>query len=658
MPNQEDYLDNLLKEVTDELDTSEFIDLDNLDLNDRDSLLHSLGEEDMDKLLSESREAAEDKDVSVGVGQTSDEDVLMSLLQDSDEDDLQEIHNLLTKSDNNESLVDKGMEEEDPAAAILAEIENGGSSASDKDKAAEEAKRLREAKQEEKRLAREAKKAEAEAKKAAKKAEAEAKRAAKKAEAEAKKAAKKAEAEAKKAAKKTAVEAKGDTSNKPAVQENFDDMDALLNAAGEGNAAMENEMFSEPSLFAGVESDDNSLMEDISSLEGVSSKASLMENISTENISMEDTSLDDDADALLNELSSSMAFDGDITLGGNITVEENSAEDGAESAESTDDLMESLEQLQGDKEPKKGFFGKLLDFFMEEDEDEEEEAKGNEDIQLSGENQAILEEMDKEKGKKKKAKKGKKGKKGKDAEAGAEAEGDEESEENGKGKKAKKAKKPKKEKAPQPEEPGKKLSKKRVFLIVLVCATFTAVILILTNICSEYSIKRNGRKAYYDGDYQTCYQDLYGKRLNESEKVMYNKSECILKIRLWMREYELFASEGDEVKALDNLIQSINSYPELYDFASQWNSTNEVAEVYNRMTAILSDKYHLSVEQALAIAAEPDDIEYTKQVTAAAQGGTPDFSQGTEDNQKDEPLKDVLPEEEGLDNSGFIDNNP
>ena len=139
---------------------------------------------------------------------------------------------------------------------------------------------------------------------------------------------------------------------------------------------------------------------------------------------------------------------------------------------------------------------------------------------------------------------------------------------------------------------------------------------------------------------------------------MYNKSECILKIRLWMREYELFVSEGDEVKALDNLIQSINSYPELYDFASRWNSTNEVAEVYNRMTAILSDKYHLSVEQALAIAAEPDDIEYTKQVTAAAQGGIPDFSKGTADNQKDEPLKDVLPEEEGLNNSGFIDNNP
>ncbi len=646
MPNQEDYLDNLLKEVTDELDTSEFIDLDNLDLNDRDSLLHSLGEEDMDKLLSESKGAAEDKDVSVGVGQTSDEDVLMSLLQDSDEDDLQEIHNLLTKSDNNESLVDNVGEETDPAAAVLAEIENGGSSASDKNGAAEEAKRLREAKQQEKRQAREAKKAEAEAKKAAKKAEAEAKKAAKKAEAEAKKA-------AKKAAKKVETGMKEDASNKPAVQETFDDMDALLNAAGEGNAAMENEMFSEPSLFADMESDENSLMENISSLEGASSEVSPMEDVP-----MKDASLDDDADALLNELSSSMELDSDITFGGDITVEENSAENGAESTESTDDLMESLEQLQGNKEPKKGFFAKLLDYIMEEDEDEEEEAKGNEDIQLSGENQAIVEEMDKEKSKKRKGKEGKKGKKGKDAEAGAEAEGDEDSEENGKGKKAKKAKKPKKEKAPQPEEPGKKLSKKRIFLIVLVCATFTAVILILTNICNEYSIKRNGRKAYYDGDYQTCYQDLYGKHLNESEQVMYNKSECILKIRLWMREYELFVSEGDEVKALDNLIQSINSYPELYDFASQWNSTNEVAEVYNRMTAILSDKYHLSVEQALAIAAEPDDIEYTKQVTAAAQGGIPDFSQGTADNQKDEPLKDVLPEEEGLNNSGFIDNNP
>ena len=76
----------------------------------------------------------------------------------------------------------------------------------------------------------------------------------------------------------------------------------------------------------------------------------------------------------------------------------------------------------------------------------------------------------------------------------------------------------------------------------------------LGNFLADYTAKRSGREAYYAGDYQTCYQNLMGKELDETEQVMYSQSESILTIRMWLREYEVFVNEGSELEALDSLL--------------------------------------------------------------------------------------------------------
>lgn len=70
----------------------------------------------------------------------------------------------------------------------------------------------------------------------------------------------------------------------------------------------------------------------------------------------------------------------------------------------------------------------------------------------------------------------------------------------------------------------------------------------LGNFLADYTAKRSGREAYYAGDYQTCYQNLMGKELDETEQVMYSQSESILTIRMWLREYEVFVNEGSELR--------------------------------------------------------------------------------------------------------------
>ena len=218
-------------------------------------------------------------------------------------------------------------------------------------------------------------------------------------------------------------------------------------------------------------------------------------------------------------------------------------------------------------------------------------------------------------------------------------------------KKGKKQKKPKKEKQPKPKKPAKekkkkekpekkdkpsvsekKLSPKKILPIVVVCISLGAVILLLGNFLADYTAKRSGREAYYAGDYQTCYQNLMGKELDETEQVMYSQSESILTIRMWLREYEVFVNEGSELEALDSLLQAVRDYPTLLNYATQWNAQDEVSLAFQDILNILSQKYQLSQEEAQQIADISDNVEYTKNVMLVLQRlglGFWEFPQGT-----------------------------
>lgn len=326
------------------------------------------------------------------------------------------------------------------------------------------------------------------------------------------------------------------------------------------------------------------------------------------------------------------------------------ADDSDVSAE-TGDLEELIKGKEGGR--KKNLFARILEALTEEEEEEEE----NQGLILSDENEAILKELDKED--KKKGKKKDKKKKGKAKESEASEEEGEETE-----KKEAKPKKPKKVREPKPraeEKPGKKLSKKRAFLIFMICITIGAVILILGTVLVDFVDKKKASVAFYEGNYEECYQNLMGKSLNESQQVMFGKSESILKMRLWMREYERFVEEGLEPEALDSLMQSVHDYPAMQAFSGKWNATLEVQEIYSQMLDILQKKYGISEEVAKSIANESDDLKYSKMVRTIASGGTyqPNEQPGTDNSQEPgqppETMEDILPEEEEIGDTRFAD---
>ena len=321
------------------------------------------------------------------------------------------------------------------------------------------------------------------------------------------------------------------------------------------------------------------------------------------------------------------------------------------------------EKKQGRGKGKKNLFARLFELFTEEDTEEE-----NEEFHLSDENREILSDLDKEKtaGKKRK-KKGKKAVPQQDEGSGEQGDAQDGSQQDS----PQKEKKPKRRKKEKPQEEllpelaslsSKKLSLKKVLPVLLVCASLGVFILVFVNAAVDHTDKQSAREAYYAGDYQTCYQDLFGKNLNETEQIMFGKSESILYIRLWLSEYKMFAEEGQEVEALDSLIQTVEDYPKLYEYAVQWNAGTEVQECYGDILNILSEKYGLTEEQALEIAGESSDLEYTKKVVAIVEGrpfgswNEPVPTQQPESGEESASLQDVLPEEDGLGGDVFIEN--
>ena len=537
MPSQDDYLDELLKGISDEADGAagdegNAVSVDSPDLD----AVAGMTEEEIAKLLaagSDEPAVAEEPVQSRTQGNGDSLEDVIAMLEGTADSDLQEIQDLLQKSDNNE-LVDTNQDLEDnisPVDKLLADIEGAegeGDALDAKGQRALEKKRRKEEKLAQKKAKKEEKKA----------------------------------AKAKKSRKEKAKTGKRQSEEDPSIE--YDVLDSIVSDAGK--------------------------------------------------IGQKDTAADaiveidkEEADSLIPDIA----------------------------------VLEGEEETKEEPKEKNSLFARFVAFLMEED--EEDEKTENENLRLSKENQDIINELDKEN-----AKKGDKSKKKKKEKPKKEP-------------KPKKAPKPKKEKPPKEEEPepsGSRLTLKKVLPIVLLGASVGAVILIFVNISMDFADKKVARNAYQEGDYEACFQNLYGKKLNDEEALMYGKSESILYISLWYRKYEVFAGEGKEVQALDILIQAVNDYPMLYEYASQWNAIAEISEVYSSMVNILRDKYGITEAQALEIAAEKSDLEYTKMVTGITNGMTYDSlrNPGSVQQPVEQELPNELPEESDIGQGNFVDN--
>ncbi len=255
-----------------------------------------------------------------------------------------------------------------------------------------------------------------------------------------------------------------------------------------------------------------------------------------------------------------------------------------------------------EKEPKKsGFFSNLMDFLLEEEEEEEEEPKKEKNKKekkkqkqgkgpASEENEAILDELEEEDKKNKKKKKPKK---------------------------VKKQPKEKKQEAPSKED-GNKLPKKMVIRIFVMCFSVMILLLIPAMLLPEMFSLRDARKAYYNEDYKTAYENLLGKNLNNSDSLMLEKATILMRLQ---RKYDSFVNYhkmGKETEALNALLEGCSLYIQLQAEAQEQGISKELDEIHQDLLDNLEYLYGVTEDQAGVLISIADDAVYTEEVTRIA----------------------------------------
>lgn len=631
MSSRDNNLDELLREMPLREDGGEEPGEQQAERPDIEAL-SEMTEEEIDRLLAAGAESAGDEIGSESQGllqseEPSREDVL-DILEGTGDRDLREIQDLLKKSDRKENIEgeDPGSEnagrDGDPVDRLLADIDGAGENEVATD--AVDGRRRRTLKKEQKKAQKEEKKRAKQAEKAAKAAKGKAAK-----NKTAKDGADKKEAVPLKVPRKQErQEREASVPRENNVMSDKELLDSIVSGAGllgkQGSSKAQ-----EPSADGGQEffGDSRGAMADLLSFAQADLEAS--EDLEAEWVEGQNSAPARDI----------------------IAVDMNEA----------DSMLTDISQKPEGGKHKDGLLSKFVSFLTEEDDEPEGE---NEDVQLSEENEEILKDLDNEKPQKGKAKKAKK----KPAK---------------KAKKEKKAKpskppKPKKQKKPREPEPyplGKRLTFKKALPVIVFGVSLGLVIFIMSNLSVDYQGKQTARKAYEAGDYEACYLNLFGKKLNDDEAMMFGRSESILYIRQWLKEYEMLAEKGAEVEALDSLIQSVKDYPGLYQYASKWKAGMDIYEVYLEMLDILSGKYGITETQALQIAGIRSDLEYTRVVTALAKGekygsgagqggigqdtdapGGGDAEDGGSEEGSGDELPDALPEESEIGAGDFVGN--
>lgn len=307
------------------------------------------------------------------------------------------------------------------------------------------------------------------------------------------------------------------------------------------------------------------------------------------------------------------------------------------------------------KEKKDGLGKKLGAFFFGADEEEEnedaltgtgsdEDAAGEGDGEQKKENGKAAKKSKEGKKKKEKKKAPDKKKEADPKKAAKEKQKKEKDAEKAK-KKAEKAEKAEKEKRAQ-----KKLPKKKVFVWSLLCASIGAGVLLMNSVGMDTLHLTEARNAFDDKDFETAYQLMNGRILEEEDQIIFRQSSAILHLRHAKEAYENHLKLEKPVMALEDLLKGVAKYQNL----SQ-NSPNlvtpELTVEYQSILELLQGGYGLSEAGAMEINALESDYEFSLQLEALVNGEAYQSEEEMEQQQEEEAekyadLEDILPEEE------------
>lgn len=372
-----------------------------------------------------------------------------------------------------------------------------------------------------------------------------------------------------------------------------------LNASGAGNSKIEN-----IELDAHDKEDaSTSVAALFEELESSMNSAEQGTNIPNSPIAEESPTAENPLDTAMNVSTSVADLFGALEGAGD--AGENSADVSGPVLFDEDGMVDSMslsfdgESTEEPKKTKKNLFSKLFEILTKETE-EEVLVPEQDETKLSSENFDILASVDKEieaPAKKKKEKKPKKAKV----------------------KPAKAKKKPNKNVAMQ--IPEKKLPAKYVKRsMALALAIFLAMLLVTLYIPGLLVIKE-GRSAYYQGDYETAFYTMFGKKLNESDQLIYERARLIVLLDRKLEAYENYAQLNMPKEALHSLLMGVARYKEMGEAGQELQIADQLASKNAEFLQALQQEYQIEpakVDEVL----QYSQLDYNHYLDSVIQGYT------------------------------------
>lgn len=263
----------------------------------------------------------------------------------------------------------------------------------------------------------------------------------------------------------------------------------------------------------------------------------------------------------------------------------------------------------GKKEKKTGFFKELFRTLTEEEDDIEDEQVFEPGI----ETELTEEGSARKKGKKDRKKKGKKTPETNEEILEELKEEDAAKAKKKKGKRSKKEKKRKEVSQPIIGQTSRKLPKKLVIRVFVLCFSLLAVILLLAVGLPGVIQVQSARRQFYRGNYEEAYQALLGQNLNESDQILLQKAEMIVRLEQKENLYRVYETAGDKQEALNALLEGVAYYMENEGTYDSLGIRENMEEAYMQLLILLETEYSISEERAREIIAV-DSISYTYEI--------------------------------------------
>ncbi|MBR1691461.1 MAG: hypothetical protein IJ711_01665, partial [Lachnospiraceae bacterium] len=149
-----------------------------------------------------------------------------------------------------------------------------------------------------------------------------------------------------------------------------------------------------------------------------------------------------------------------------------------------------------------------------------------------------------------------------------------------------------------------------------------------------------------------AYQSLIGKKLNESDQLILDKTTLILKLQRKYDSFLNYQSMGNAEYACNALLGGYKFYKESYETAVQYNILDEFEMIKKMIVDALWNTFGISEEKADELNAIEDAVQYKESIRQILQD-KPSENTAVEDaspsyNETPDELPDILDEEQEM----------